>query len=99
MVDVSKCSEHVPDRLLIDKAAQLGHPLALLRLSLRAYRWPRVITDGVAVAAPAFTRARGVIAGSAFALAELRALVHCEVLGVLVCVPRLALCRRRQRRR
>ena len=52
MVDVSKCFEHVPYRLHIDTAVQLGYPLALLRLSLRAYRWPRVITDGVAVAAP-----------------------------------------------
>jgi hypothetical protein len=74
-VDVSKCFEHVPFHLLVSKAVHLGYPLVLLRLSLRTYRWPRRITDGVTFAEPAHTTTRGVIAGSAFAIAELRALV------------------------
>ena len=69
----------------------LGYPLRLLRLALRAYRWPRRITDGVTFADPAHTTTRGVIAGSAFAISELRDLVHCDILEVLATVSRLVL--------
>ena len=52
MVDVSKRFEHAAYPLLIGRAAQLGYPLRLLRLSLRTYRWPGRVADGISYAAP-----------------------------------------------
>ena len=88
LADITKCFEHVPYARLIGRATQLGFPLRILRLSIRSYRWERRITDGVAFAPAAFARLRAVIAGSSFAVAELRALVHAEVVAVCESVPR-----------
>jgi len=61
----------------------------LLRLSIRSYRWERRITDGAAYAPAAFSRLRGVIAGSTFAVAELRALVHAEIVAICQALPQV----------
>jgi hypothetical protein len=88
LADITKCFEKVPYTRLIARATALGFPTQLLRLSIRSYRWERRITDGVAYAPAAFTRLRAVIAGSSFAVAELRALVHMEVVAVCQALPR-----------
>ncbi len=71
LLDLVKAFETVPHHLLVKAARENGYPLALLRLSLAAYRLARSIgTDGV------FSRilvaVRGITAGSGFATTELR---------------------------
>ena len=67
-----KCYGHVDNQLLFGKGRQERCPLAALRASLRAYRWPRaVVMDGM-VAQPAWPT-RGIIGGSVIATSELKA--------------------------
>ena len=73
--DFKKAFEHVQRPLLWQKAKQQGYPLALLRMSLRSYGWERrILTEHNVVSGPLKAR-RGIAAGSAFAIYELK--VYC----------------------
>ena len=72
-MDLTKAFELVDHAKLLEAARKRGYPLALLRMSLAAYRLSRTIgVDG------AFSRkveaTRGITAGSGFATSELRLL-------------------------
>ena len=74
LLDLTKAFELVDHQKLLDAAKRRGFPLAILRMSLAAYRLPRSIgVDG------AFSRevvaSRGITAGSGFATSELRLLL------------------------
>ena len=74
LLDLEKAFETVPHEALWHAARKHGYPLSVLRLALKAYVAPRVIScDG------AFSRkvkaSRGITAGSGTATAELRALL------------------------
>ena len=69
--DILKCYEHVRHRLLRDEAVQLAFPIVVIRCSLAAYAWPRVLQLECAAAAPLFPR-RGIIAGAFAATSELK---------------------------
>ena len=70
--DLRKCYEFVNHFKLKGFARELGFPLAILRVSLRSYRWGRRLRlDGMV--GRAWFPGRGIIAGSVFAVHELRA--------------------------
>ena len=74
LLDLTKAFELVDHELLFEAAKKRGYPLAVLRLSLAAYRLPRTIgIDGC------YSREvkaqRGITAGSGFATTELRLLL------------------------
>ena len=78
LLDLTKAFELVNHQKLLEAAKRRGYPLALLRMSIAAYRLSRTIgVDGC------FSRTvkatRGITAGSGFATSELR-LVLLEVL-------------------
>ena len=78
LLDLVKAFEMIPHALLVKAAREKGYNLAILRLSLAAYRlWRSVGVDGT------FSRrvraTRGITAGSGFATSELRVLL----LGVI----------------
>ena len=71
LIDLAKCFEHVPHHLLVRFAIKHGYNLWVLRLSIATYRCERTIRiEG------AFSRTivanRGIVAGSVFAVVELR---------------------------
>ena len=69
--DIKKCDEHVGHRLLQREALALAFPIIVLRCSLSAYTWPRVLKLERAAAAPLFPT-RGIIAGAFAATSELK---------------------------
>ena len=72
--DLAKCYEHVQHGRLASEALANAYPLWYLRLSLRSYRWPRVLKKG-ALAARALWPTRSLVAGSAAATFDLRCLL------------------------
>ena len=82
LLDLVKAFERLPHHLIVAAARSLNYCLFTLRLSLAAYRLPRVLgADG------AFSRmliaTRGITAGSGFATTELRILLHNVVVGTM----------------
>ena len=74
LMDLTKAFETIPHDLLLDAAKCRGFPLALLRLSLAAYRLKRSVgIDGVY--SRQIRATRGITAGSGFATSELRLLL------------------------
>lgn len=74
LLDLTKAFELVDHQLLVDAARRSGYPLALLRLSLAAYRLHRTVgADGHY--SRTVVAARGITAGSGFATSELRLLL------------------------
>ena len=74
MLDLTKAFELVDHAKLLDAAKRRGYPLALLRMSLSAYRLSRTIgVDGCF--SRTITATRGITAGSGFATSELRLLL------------------------
>ena len=83
LLDLVKAFERLPHELIVQAAVRLGYCLRTLRLSLAAYRLPRVLgADG------AYSRlviaVLGITAGSGFATSELRVLLH-EVITSTLC--------------
>ena len=75
LLDMTKAFETIPHKKLVETARKYKYNLALLRLSLAAYRVPRTVgIDGVC-SAP-MTATRGITAGSGFATTELRILMQ-----------------------
>ncbi len=74
LLDMVKAFERVPRQQLVDEAARVGYPLHLLRLSLAAYKLPRVVMIG-GVVSRRVSSTRGIAAGSGAATTELRALL------------------------
>ena len=75
LLDLVKAFETVPHHLLVRAAIEKGYPLALLRLSLAAYRLARSISiDGIF--SKTLLATRGITAGSGFATSELKLLLH-----------------------
>ena len=75
MWDVSKAFDRVRHGDLVRRAASLGYPLDILRISLRSYRWGRRFVDGVVVSREVVA-GQGIGPGSAFAVCELAALME-----------------------
>ena len=74
LLDLVKAFETVPHWVLAEAAKLKGYPIALLRLSLAAYRLARTIgVDGVY--SRLIVATRGITAGSGFATSELRVLM------------------------
>ena len=71
--DFKKAFEHVQRPLLWQKAQAQGYPMALLRMSLRSYGWDRRILTEHNVVSGTIKARRGIAAGSAFAIYELKA--------------------------
>ena len=71
--DIMKCYEHIVHCLLVAAARALGYPMAILRVSVSSYLWPRFIFGDYRVVATPIYPVRGIVAGSAFALDELAA--------------------------
>ena len=82
LLDMTKAFETIPHRVLAQTARKHGYNLALLRLSVAAYRISRTVgLDGVQSAPMQATR--GITAGSGFATTELRILMQDVVLRTL----------------
>jgi len=88
MLDMVKAFERVPHDWLVVQAVRYGYPLAILRLSLGAYRMERVVTVDNVCARPMLP-ARGITAGSVHATVELRLLLLQWLDEALACNPRL----------
>ena len=74
LLDLTKAFELVDHSKLVQAAKRRGYPLALLRMSLAAYRLSRTIgVDGCF--SRTVTASRGITAGSGFATTELRLLL------------------------
>eukprot|EP00973_Karenia_brevis_P030846 4254122-Karenia_brevis.AAC.1 len=74
LLDLVKAFETVPHRVIVSAARAKGYPIALIRLSLAAYRLRRSIgIDGVY--SRLIVATRGITAGSGFATSELRVLL------------------------
>ena len=74
LLDLTKAFELVDHKLLVDAAKKRGYPLALLRLSLAAYRLSRTVgIDGCY--SREIAAQRGITTGSGFATTELRLLL------------------------
>ena len=74
LLDLVKAFETVPHWVLVEAAKLKGYPIALLKLSLAAYRLARSIgVDGVY--SRLIVATRGITAGSGFATSELRVLM------------------------
>ena len=69
--DLSKCYENVSHSLLWRTGVDFGYPLALLRMSIRSYRAPRLLSVDSLVSQP-MRASRSIVAGSAFATFELK---------------------------
>ena len=82
LLDMTKAFETIPHAKLVHTAKKYGYNLALLRLSIAAYRMGRTI--GIDGAQSGVLRAtRGITAGSGFATTELRILMQEVVLLTL----------------
>ena len=76
LLDLVKAFERVPYRVLRREASRLGYPLRILRLTIAAYKLPRVIRVGEAISDIIFA-VRGMVAGSGSATTEMRlAMIH-----------------------
>eukprot|EP00959_Pyramimonas_sp_CCMP1952_P158615 3317802-Pyramimonas_sp.AAC.1 len=65
-MDLSKAYEHIPWALLVARARELGFDMMLLRLLIRLYALPRLVTvDGAAMGWR--VPQRGAVAGCSFA--------------------------------
>jgi hypothetical protein len=74
LLDLTKAFETIPHDLLVEAAERRGYPLAILRMSLAAYRLHRAVgIDGVY--SRRIRATRGITAGSGFATTELRMLL------------------------
>ena len=74
LLDLVKAFETVPHKVLADAAEKSGYNLAILRLSLAAYRlWRTLSIEGVCSRRVRATR--GITAGSGFATGELKVLL------------------------
>ena len=74
MLDMVKAFERVPYQWLVAQGAECGYNIAILRLSIAAYRLARTITvDGVCSVLLVATR--GITAGAVHATIELRVLI------------------------
>ena len=69
--DLRKCYEYIRHWRLLREAELCEYPLAVLRLSLASYRWPRHIRQGPLVA-DVLWPLRGIVAGSSHATFELK---------------------------
>ena len=74
LLDLTKAFELVDHQLLLEAAKKRGYPLALLRLSLAAYRLERTVGIDGHYSRPVLAQ-RGITAGSGFATTELRMLL------------------------
>ena len=74
LLDLTKAFEMVDHQKLLAAARKRGYPLAILRLSLAAYRLSRSVGIDGGYSRPV-TAARGITAGSGFATAELKLLL------------------------
>ena len=82
LLDMTKAFETIPHKVLAQTARRHGYNLALLKLSLAAYRMARTVgMDGVQSAPISATR--GITAGSGFATTELRILMQDVVFRTL----------------
>ena len=88
MLDMVKAFERVPHDWLVVQAVRYHYPLAILRLSLGAYRMERVLTVDNTCALPVLPT-RGITAGSVHATVELRLLLLQWLDQALACNPRL----------
>ena len=74
LIDLVKAFETVPHHILAAVARALGYPIVLLRLCLKAYRFPRTVgIDGNY--SRTIVATRGITAGSGSATSELRVLL------------------------
>ena len=74
LLDLVKAFERVPHDWLVKQAARYRYPLAILRLSLAAYRLGRVVViNGICTAL--IWAHRGIVAGAVHATTELRVLL------------------------
>ena len=84
--DIKKCYEHVRHNLLWEEARFLAFPLVVIRCSLAAYSWPRVLLLECAAAAPLFPR-RGIVAGSFAATSELKCYMYRAIAEYCIVFP------------
>ena len=90
LLDVVKCFEFVPHDTLCEESAAIGYPLALLRLTLAAYRLERRI--GIqGVFSLGVLASRGITAGFGFATIELRVLLLRSLRRMVAASPGVAL--------
>ena len=87
LYDVRKCFENVNFSTLRRNAAAVGYPEVLLRVSLHSYRWQRTICDGVLAVLPLRATRQAIVAGSAFATFELKALFVLPMIGHMRRIP------------
>ena len=87
LYDVRKCFENVNFSTLRRNAAAVGYPEVLLRVSLHSYRWQRTICDGVLAVRPLRATRQAIVAGSAFATFELKALFVLPMTGHMRRIP------------
>jgi len=74
LLDLVKCFERVPHEWLVKQGNRFGYPMAVLRLSLAAYRLGRVlVVDGIC--SGLVFALRGITAGAVHATVELRLLL------------------------
>ena len=71
LLDLIKAFERVPYRVLRREASRLGYPLRMLRLTIAAYKRPRVLRVGDAIS-DIVLAIRGRVAGSGDATTEMR---------------------------
>jgi hypothetical protein len=88
--DLQKAYEHVEHCKLWEKGGEEKYPLALLRVTLRAYRWARRVYLGKLVSHALWPH-RGIIAGNSHATDELKAYLLGTVRRHAVAHPRVTL--------
>ena len=71
LLDVSKCYERVIFAALIAKAIAHDYPLAILRVSIASYKWPRYLIFLCGIISDPVFPVRGLVAGNSFATDEL----------------------------
>ena len=86
--DIAKCFEHVQRPLLAKLAMELGYPPHVLRLSLSAYSWPRLLKGDFSIVSNPIASQQGIVAGSPLAIFELAAYMYSAAYGVLHQHPR-----------
>ena len=89
--DLRKCFEYVDRQLLWEAGQSAGYPLAILRLSIETYAFPRYVTlDQFAASCQPLVASRGIVPGGAFATSELKLLFRN---GLRSITPHLGDCR------
>ena len=91
LLDLAKAFDQVDRDLLWGAGLAYGYPMAVLRVALAAYSWPRRLVSDFGVSSPELRAARGVAAGSPFATFELKLLLLGAVLPLLAARPGIAL--------